>query len=166
MSMKRAQTIPSVHISTTHRNAPPDSLDQAILTVLNNRARASNDAIGSQVGLSASAVSRRIHSMEKRGIINGYRVVVNENALGLSMTVFVRITLERQSAAALNAFEAAVKHCQNVLSCHLMAGEHDYMLLLRVQSMADYERIHQRELSRLPQVSRIESSFAVREVQT
>nr|WP_089410437.1 Lrp/AsnC ligand binding domain-containing protein [Granulicella rosea] len=57
-----------------------------------------------------------------------------------------------------------MRRCNSVASCHLMAGEHDYMLQVKVASMADYERLHQQELSRFPVVSRLESNFAVRDV--
>ncbi len=80
------------------------------------------------------------------------------------MTVFVRVTLERQSAAVLGAFEAAVRHTRGIVSCHLMAGQYDYMLVARVADIDDYGRLHQNELSRLPGVIRLETSFALRDV--
>jgi DNA-binding Lrp family transcriptional regulator len=80
------------------------------------------------------------------------------------MTVFVRITLERQSAQVLANFEAAVRRLKGVVSCHLMAGQYDYMLVARVAGMEDYGRLHQQELSRLPGVTRLETSFAMRDV--
>jgi DNA-binding Lrp family transcriptional regulator len=89
---------------------------------------------------------------------------VDDRLLGKRMTVFIRVSLERQSAAVLAAFEAAVRRCKGIASCHLMAGHFDYMLVVRVSGIDDYGRLHQRELSRLPGVTRLETSFALRDV--
>jgi Lrp/AsnC family transcriptional regulator, leucine-responsive regulatory protein len=97
-------------------------------------------------------------------MIRGYQAVISDKALGRGMMVFIRVTLERQSAGLLKAFETAIPKCPGVISCHLMAGQYDYMLLVKVSDISDYERFHEKELSRLPGVARIESSFAVRAV--
>lgn len=141
-----------------------DPLDLAILHFLERKGRSTNQEVGEAVGLSASAASRRIQALERRGVIRGYQALIGDGALGRKMTVFIRITLERQSAASLQAFEAAIQRCSRISSCHLMAGQYDYMLLAKVADISDYERMHQKELSRLPGVTRIESSFAVRAV--
>jgi len=141
-----------------------DELDVAIIRVLQRKGRATNEEVGEVVGLSPSAASRRIHYLEERGIITGYQALIESKALGADITVFVRVTLERQTAAALHAFDSRIRRCNGVASCHLMAGEYDYMLQVKVAGITDYERLHQEELSRLPGVRRIESSFAVRNV--
>ncbi len=97
-------------------------------------------------------------------MILGYQAMIDHGVLGASVTVFVRVTLERQSATALQSFESAIRRCNSVASCHLMAGDYDYMLQVKVADMGDYERVHQQELSRFPGVRRLESNFAVREV--
>lgn len=116
------------------------------------------------MGLSASAASRRIQALEAAGAIRGYRALVNDRLLGKRMTVFIRVTLERQSAAVLGAFETAVRRCKGIASCHLMAGQYDYLVVVRVAGIDDYGRLHQNELSRLPGVTRLETSFALRDV--
>lgn len=141
-----------------------DDLDRAILRVLEANGRATNYEVGEAAGLSASAASRRIQALEEMGVIRGYHAVVDDRVLGRQMTVFVRVTLEKQSAAVLGSFENAVRRADGIVSCHLMAGEHDYMLMARVADIEDYNRLHQNELSRLPGVTRIESSFALRDV--
>ncbi len=141
-----------------------DELDAAILRHLERHGRATNYEVGEAVGLSASAASRRIQGLEATGAIRGYRALVNDRLLGKQMTVFVRVTLERQSAAVLSAFEAAVRRTHGIVSCHLMAGQYDYMLVARVADIDDYGRLHQNELSRLPGVVRLETSFALRDV--
>ena len=141
-----------------------DDFDRAIIGVLEHKGRATNAEVGEAVGLSASAASRRIQVLEDSGAIRGYRAVVDDRLLGKSRTVYIRVTLERESAEVLGKFEAAVRHCHDVVSCHLMAGQYDYMLVARVGGIDDYGRLHQNELSRLPGVTRLETSFALRDV--
>lgn len=141
-----------------------DDLDAAILRYLERHGRATNYEVGEAVGLSASAASRRIQALETMGAIRGYRALIDDRLLGQHMTVFVRVTLERQSAPVLAAFESAVRHTRGIVSCHLMAGQYDYMLVARVADIDDYGRLHQNELSRLPGVVRLETSFALRDV--
>jgi len=141
-----------------------DELDDAILRHLARHGRATNYEVGEAVGLSASAASRRILALEQSGAIRGYRAVIDDRLLGKRMTVYIRVTLERQSAAVLSAFETAVSSCHDIVSCHLMAGQYDYMLVARVSGIDDYGRLHQNELSRLPGVTRLETSFALRDV--
>lgn len=143
---------------------PLDSFDRDIIDFLEHNGRATNAEVGEAVGLSASAASRRIQALEAAGAIKGYRAVVDERLLGKSRTVYIRVTLERESAEVLSKFEAAVRHCHDVVSCHLMAGQYDYMLVARVSGIDDYGRLHQKELSRLPGVTRLETSFALRNV--
>ncbi len=141
-----------------------DELDEAIVRHLERHGRATNYEVGDAVGLSASAASRRIQALEDSGVIRGYRAQIDDRLLGKRTTVFIRVTLERQSAPVLAAFEAAVRRSKEIASCHLMAGQYDYMLVVRVSGIDDYGRLHQKELSRLPGVTRLETSFALRDV--
>lgn len=145
-------------------SADLDELDTAILRYLELHGRATNYEVGEAVGLSASAASRRILALEASGAIRGYRAVIDERLLGKPMTVYIRVTLERQSAPVLSMFEAAVCRCRDIVSCHLLAGQYDYILIARVADMDDYGRLHQNELSHLPGVIRLETSFALRNV--
>ncbi|MGD0914643.1 MAG: Lrp/AsnC family transcriptional regulator, partial [Terracidiphilus sp.] len=162
MSTKREQ---DAKITQEVTSAPAgfglDELDEAILSHLERHGRATNYEVGEAVGLSASAASRRILALEDAGAIRGYRAVIDDRMLGKNMTAFVRVTLERQTAAMLGAFEAAVRRLKGVVSCHLMAGQYDYMVMVRVAGIDDYGRLHQNELSRLPGVTRLETSFAL-----
>jgi len=165
MGTKRERMQPVAHESVAVRLADGmDDLDAAILRYLERNGRATNYEVGEAVGLSASAASRRILALETMGAIRGYRAMIDDRLLGRQMTVFVRVTLERQSAPVLAGFEAAVRHTHGIVSCHLMAGQYDYMLVARVADIEDYGRLHQNELSRLPGVTRLETSFALRDV--
>lgn len=166
MRTKRALESRLAQETSTWPAAGPglDELDASILAFLERNGRATNYEVGEAVGLSASAASRRIQELESSGAIRGYRAIVDDRMLGKPMTVFIRVTLERQSAAVLGAFEAAVRRSKGIVSCHLMAGQYDYMVLVRVAGIDDYGRLHQNELSRLPGVTRLETSFALRDV--
>ena len=141
-----------------------DKIDIAILEALQNDGRISNAALAERVGLSQSVCSRRLDNLEKVGIILGYHAQLSNAALDHKMTAIVHISLSGQFEKTLSDFEAAVKRCPNVLSCHLMSGEYDYILRIAAKDLEDYERIHKQWLSAMPHVTKINSSFALREV--
>ena len=141
-----------------------DRIDLKILAELIGDARASQLELAEKVGLSATACARRIRQLEEAGIIRGYSADLDATALGLVTTVVVTITLEKQSEDYLAAFEAAIARCPDIVSCHLMSGSDDYHLQVLARDIADFERIHKQQLSRMPGVARIHSSFAMREV--
>jgi DNA-binding Lrp family transcriptional regulator len=141
-----------------------DELDLAIIRELRADGRMSNAALAAAVGLSPSACLRRLRLMERGGVIRGYTVLLDAPETQGAVTVIVQITLERQTEQHLARFEAAVKRCPEVTQCHLMTGIADYLLQVEARDAADYERIHKEQLSRMPGVARIQSSFAIRAV--
>ena len=141
-----------------------DKIDATILSELTENARVSQVELAARVGLSATAVARRQRALEEAGLIRGYQAVLDLGRFGLATTVVVRITLDSQSDEALKAFEAGVLDCPSVVRCFLMSGSDDYVVIVLARDIEDFERIHRTELSRLPRVARIESSFALREV--
>lgn len=141
-----------------------DRLDIAILETLQQDGRISNAALAEKVGLSQSACSRRLDNLEKSGVVRGYHARLSNAATGHSMTAIVHISLSGQFEKSLAEFEAAIKRCPNVLSCHLMSGEYDYILRIAARDLADYERIHKEWLSAMPHVTKINSAFALREI--
>ncbi|MCW9035122.1 MAG: Lrp/AsnC family transcriptional regulator [Rhodospirillales bacterium] len=141
-----------------------DTVDQAILSILQSDGRISNAELSERINLSPSACLRRVKNLEEEGIIEGYAMVVNQSAIGRSSNIFVEISLNSQSEEALNAFEAAVVNCPDIMECYLMAGDSDYVLRVAAGGPEDYERIHKSALSRLPGVARIRSNFTLRTV--
>jgi DNA-binding Lrp family transcriptional regulator len=141
-----------------------DRIDIAILDTLQKDGRISNAALAEKVGLSQSACSRRLDNLEQSGVISGYHARLSNAALDHRMTAIVHISLSGQFEKSLTEFEAAIKRCPNVLSCHLMSGEYDYVLRIAARDLQDYERIHKEWLSSMPHVTKINSSFALREV--
>ena len=142
----------------------PDRFDRKILKALQKDGRISNVVLAQQVGLSESACLRRVRALEKAGLIRGYVAVLDQKRLGRSGTVFVHIALSREEQSELAAFEQAVQHIPEVMECYLMTGEFDYLLRLVVSDMADFERLHNEALTRLPGVARVNSSVAIRTV--
>ena len=96
-------------------------------------------------------------------MIAGYRALIDPHAIGLGITAFVEITLERQNDDTLRAFESGLAACPNVLTCHLMSGSSDYLVQIVARDLPDFERLHANVLGHLPGVARIESKFALRE---
>lgn len=143
---------------------PLDTLDRSILAALLEDGRLSQVQLAERVPLSPTAIARRIRALEEAGVIEGYQARISREALGLTMTVMVSISLKSQSEERLAAFEKAVAAASSIVSCHLMSGEDDYILTILARDLADFERIHKEELSRLPGVARLKSSFAMREV--
>ncbi len=141
-----------------------DTTDRKILNLLQADGRMTNADLAGQVNLSPSACLRRVNRLEEQGIIAGYAMLVNAEALGLGTTVFVEVSLVGQAEDFLNDFEAAVRKVPAVMECYLMAGDADYVLRCAVADVPDYERIHKGYLSRLPHVARIRTIFAMRTV--
>ena len=141
-----------------------DKIDTIILAELSANARVSMVDLATRVGLSSTAIARRQKSLEEDGFIQGYQAVLDLSRFGLHTTVLVRIALESQSDQALKAFEAGVLNCPSIVRCFLMSGSDDYVAIVLARDIEDFERIHRTELSRLPRVSRIQSSFAMRNV--
>lgn len=142
-----------------------DRFDKLILQALQKDGRISNVQLAHRVNLSESACLRRVRAMEETGIIDRYAALVSQNAAGLPGNVFVQIGLHREVESELAAFEDAVRNIPEVMECYLMSGEFDYLIRVVVADMADFERIHKTELTRLPGVARVNSSFGIRTVQ-
>lgn len=141
-----------------------DSVDVKLLRALQVDSRKSVQELGELVGLSPSACHRRMKMLEAQQVIEGYRAVLNAPLLGYAMQFFVEIELTSQSEATLDAFEAAVAGIPEVLECHLMAGQADYILLVICKDRDDFERLHRRLASGLPGVARIHSNMSIRKV--
>lgn len=141
-----------------------DEIDRLILNELQADGRMPNADLAGRVGLSPSACHRRVRRLEGAGVIAGYVMIVDRDRIDRALDVFVEISLTSQSEESLRRFEAEVVDCPEVMSCHLMAGDADYLLHLAVTDHRDFERIHNRYLSRLSGVARLRSSFAIRTV--
>ncbi len=141
-----------------------DATNRAILNLLQEDGRISNSALAARVHLSPSACLRRVRRLEESGVIDRYVALLDPAAIGRGTDVFVELTLESQAEEVLDAFESVVADAPEVMSCHLMAGTADYLVHVVVDDVADYERLHRTHLAKLPGVSTVHSSFAIRAV--
>jgi DNA-binding Lrp family transcriptional regulator len=141
-----------------------DRFDKLILDALQRDGRISNKQLAQQVNLSESACLRRVRALEESGMIERYVAMVSQSEAGMPGNVLVHIGLHREEQSELAAFEAAVQAIPEVMECYLMTGEFDYLLRVVVADMADFERIHKDELTRLPGVARVNTSLAIRTV--
>ena len=141
-----------------------DETDLAILKVLQRDGRITNAHLAEAVGLSPSACHRRVRALETDGVISQYMALVNRELVGRGVSVFVEISLESQREELLDEFEAKITNVPHVQSCHLMAGNADYLVHVTCADVTDYETIHREYLAVLPGVTRVRSSFAIRTV--
>ncbi len=141
-----------------------DRYDRHILEVLQKDGRISNKQLAERVNLSESACLRRVRALEDSGTIQRYVAMLSQDRVGVSGDVLVHIGLHREEQSELAAFEEAVRQIPEVMECYLMTGEFDYLLRVVVADMADFERLHKEELTRLPGVARVNSSVAIRKV--
>ena len=141
-----------------------DATDRNLLRLLQADARMTNAALAEEVHLSPSACLRRVRRLEESGVVTGYVAVLDRTMIGRGTSVFVEITLSSQQEDLLDEFETAVRDVPEVLSCHLMAGNSDYLVHVAADDVADYERVHRTHMARLPHVAKLKSSFALRGV--
>ncbi len=147
-------------------SASLDAIDRNIIRILRLDARISSAKMAEEVGLSASACLRRIRVLEEAGVIRGYTALIGSAEEGSTLAVMINITLDRQTEDYLNRFEDAVRKHPEIRECYLMTGDWDYFLRVEVESPREFERIHTEILSKLPGVSRIHSSFSIRNALT
>ena len=141
-----------------------DRNDILILEALQQDSSRSIADLAEAVGVSPSACHRRIRALEASGVITGYGAQVDPQALGLKLQAFVEITLTSQSREAMERFERAVADFDEILDCHLMAGQADYLLRVAARDLEQYDRIHRDCLAALPGVSSMRSAFAIRRI--
>jgi Lrp/AsnC family leucine-responsive transcriptional regulator len=143
---------------------PLDRVDRRLLEVLQSEGRLSNVQLAERVHLSPSPCLRRVKALEHDGVIAGYRAVLDREAVGLGLTIFVEIKVEGHSDALATAIEDAVTAMPEVVSCHIVSGAADFLLEVVVPDLRAYERLLLGSLLKLPGVSDVRSNFAIRTV--
>ena len=141
-----------------------DATDRRILAALQGDGRMTIQALSDAVGLSPSPCLRRVRLLEEAGIIKRYVALVDQRAVGLSVSVFASVKLERQREEELDRFAAAVAGWPEVVECYLMTGPRDYLLRIVVPDLDAYEAFLKAKLTRLDGVGSIESSFALSQI--
>ena len=146
-------------------NSTLDEVDRRILYELQRNGKISASELAERTGTSTSPCWRRVRHLEEAGVIQRYVAVVDPLKIGLPVTIFVHVTLEKQSQEALVQFEEAIRRCQEVMECYLMTGDADYLLRVMVPDLAIYESFLMQNLVVVPGVANIRSSFALRRIQ-
>lgn len=137
-----------------------DAIDRAILRELQKDGRISNQDLADRVGLSPSPCLRRVKTLEASGVIAGYRADLSAKALGLPITVFVELGLDRHTNETTKLVEDSIRAIANVLECHVLAGDADYLLKIAIGSLEEYESLIRSEIRSIPSVASVRTSFA------
>lgn len=141
-----------------------DAFDRKILAALQRDGRLSNVQLAEEIGLSPSPCLRRVRMLEDAGVIRGYQAILDRDEVGLGMTIFVGIKVERHTDERAEAFRQAVTALPEVISAFLVSGESDFLLQVVVSDLRAYDRFVTGKLLKLPGVSDIRSNFAINTV--
>ncbi|MEL7030398.1 MAG: Lrp/AsnC family transcriptional regulator [Pseudomonadota bacterium] len=141
-----------------------DDIDRKIVRLIQKDATLSVQTISDEIGLSHTPCWRRIKRLEKDGVILARVGLVSAEAAGLPVCVFAQVTLKSHAEAALSAFEEAVQDCKEIMDCHEMSGDTDYLVRIVAPDIQSYERFLKKTLLNLPNVGSVNTSFALKEV--
>jgi Lrp/AsnC family transcriptional regulator, leucine-responsive regulatory protein len=141
-----------------------DSIDRRMLAILQSDGRISNAALAEQLHLSPSPCLRRLRTLERGGVISGYRAELDRPRLGLGLTVFVELKVDGHSDRSAAAISERLSAAPEVVSAHIVSGSADFLLEVVVADLAAYERLMFETLLKLPNVSDVRSNFALRTV--
>ena len=141
-----------------------DAVDRRIIAELQVDGRLTVIQLAERVGLSASPCARRLRMLEDGGVVKGYTAVIDQRLVGLPVSAFASIKLERQQEEDLDRFAAAVAHWPEIVDCYLMTGPRDYLMRIVVRDLDAYEHFLKTKLTRLDNIASIETSFALGQV--
>jgi Lrp/AsnC family leucine-responsive transcriptional regulator len=142
-----------------------DRIDRRILQLLQRNDRLSNLELADAVGLSPTPCSRRVKRLEESGLITGHVALLNQSMLGLKLTAYIGISMDRHTPDRFEAFEAEVLQYPEVMACSVVTGQaSDYLLKAVVPDMEYYEKFLLGRLTRIPGVTGVHSSFELRRV--
>jgi Lrp/AsnC family transcriptional regulator, leucine-responsive regulatory protein len=152
------------HFAEEYFMAKLDTLDIAILEQLQANARITNVELARVVNLTASPCHKRVRALEETGVIRRHVTLLDTERLGLRLNVFIQVTLEKQREDALSKFEQTIALRSEVMECYLMTGDSDYLLRVLVRDIHDLEAFILTSLTKIPGVSNIRSSIALKQV--
>jgi Lrp/AsnC family transcriptional regulator, leucine-responsive regulatory protein len=138
--------------------------DRRLLEILQRDGRLTNLELAERVSLSPSACLRRIRALESAGVIRRYVALVDPRRVGLSLMAFVNVKLEKRGRMPTDAFARAVKDWPEVLGCHSLTGDMDYLLRVQVEDLEHFARFVMDSLLKHPGVLDVKSSFVLEEV--
>ncbi|MCB1481264.1 MAG: Lrp/AsnC family transcriptional regulator [Rhodobiaceae bacterium] len=134
-----------------------DRIDIRILSILQKDGQVSMARLSEQVGLSLSACHRRVKLLEADGKISHYAAHLDRKAVGLEIQVFIEVKLISQRSDDIEAFERAIRDMPEVLECHLISGEFDYLIRVAARDTGDYENLYRKRLMLIPSVAQMKT---------
>ncbi|HFC05148.1 MAG TPA: Lrp/AsnC family transcriptional regulator [Rhizobiales bacterium] len=140
----------------------PDNFDLRILAELQKDARQTNQALAEKVGLSATPCLRRVRRLEENGLVTGYKAAINRKSVDLGLTVFVTVKVERHQDAEAAEFVGTVTAWPEVLSCHLVSGDMDFLMEVVAPDVEGYEKFVLQRLLKIPGIKDVRSNFVMR----
>ena len=141
-----------------------DDIDRQLLTYLQNNARMTHAELARRVSLSPPGVQKRIRKLEDAGIIDCYVTLLDREAIGYDMLCFINVTLQRHVPQAVRNFREAVQHMPEVLACHHITGEYDYLLKVVVRNRKHLEQFILEALMPVPGMDKIRTSLVLNEI--
>ena len=141
-----------------------DRYDLSLLDALQRDGNATNATLGTSVNLSASQISRRLQRLAESGLIAGYAALLDPVVLGLGVTAFAQVILERHGRAESDAFENAVSAIPEVLECFSVTGDADYVLRVVAPDLQSFSELMMKRVLRLPGVAHVKSNIALQKV--
>jgi Lrp/AsnC family transcriptional regulator, leucine-responsive regulatory protein len=141
-----------------------DAIDRKILRALQLNGKITIGELAEHAGLSPSPCARRVRLLESAGVVKGYTAIIDQKKVGLPISAFASIKLERQREEDLDRFADAVARWPEVVDCYLMTGQRDYLMRIVAADLEAYERFLKDKLTRLDNVASIETSFALGQV--
>ncbi|MCB2113985.1 MAG: Lrp/AsnC family transcriptional regulator [Parvularculaceae bacterium] len=141
-----------------------DEIDRKILRALQRQCRQSAQELSEATGISAATCWRRLKALEESGVIKDYRAILDREKIGIAVTAFVHVTIERQFAKIVSEIEKKIRARPEVLECYTTTGDADFTLRVVARDIADYDRFLQTFLLELPEVGQVRSSIALREI--
>jgi Lrp/AsnC family leucine-responsive transcriptional regulator len=143
-----------------------DGIDRRILQYLQVKGRVQNTELADELNLAPSTCLRRVKRLEEEGYIRGYTALLDVDKVGFPETVYVQVKLKNQFHNTVASFEKALLRLPEVLECHLVLGQSDYMIKVATASLADYRRFMLQHLTQIPEVANIESMISLKRVKS
>lgn len=141
-----------------------DSIDYQIITLLQSNGKMNNKEVAGKIGLSVTPTFERIKRLERMGVIQGYTARINRKAVGKELKVVCQVSLKSHEKEGIDIFETAIKELQEVIHAYHVAGATDYMLIIEVANMEVYHDFLKNQLSQIPHIGQVNSSFVMSEL--
>jgi len=154
----------AINTKDSSKSETVDSIDLKMLRALQKDGRISNAELAQAVDVSPATCHRRTQRLLEQGYVTHVRAIINPAKVNRGALVMVGVVLDRSTPESFAAFEAAIRGMAIVLDCHLVAGDFDYFLKIRVRDMADFNRLHGEKLIALPGVRQTRTFFVMKEV--